>query len=169
MVLRAFVEVRMEAQPDLDGVHYSDLFERYVYGVKDKPRRELADWLPDYFFRTPSGGYRLPQSEDEGRAKATARAAGVNRRIKRYLAYIRQGVAIPARERQGAATLAEWVRQCKRTGLYEEGKLLYEQGGLTLDALSEEQQVEMEEDYGTCVRMLERTGGAQAAKRGRKR
>ena len=167
-VLRTAIEARMVADPDLDGMHYSDLFERYVYGVKDKSRRELADWLLDYFFRTPSGGYRPPQSAEEEQAKVTARAAGVNRRVKRYLAYIKQGVAIPERERQSPATLVEWVRQCKRTGLYEEGKHLYEQGGLTLDGLSEEQQVEVEEDYGTCVRMLARTAAAPKAKRGKK-
>ncbi len=160
-MLGAFVEARMQAQPDLDGVHYSHLFENYIHSVKDKPRRELADWLADYFFRSASGSYRLPESEEEEQAKTSARAAGVNRHIKRYLAYIKQGVAIPERDRQGAATLAEWVRKCKRTGLYDEGKLLYEQGGLTLDALSEEHQVEVEEDYATCVRMLERTGSVQ--------
>ena len=38
--------------------------------------------------------------------------------------------------------------------MYEQGRLLYEQGGLILDHLTEEQQVNVQEDYGVCVRKL---------------
>ena len=51
--------------------------------------------------------------------------------------------------------LAEWIRHCKRTGLYEEGKLLFERGGLDLHALSEELAVDVEEDYQVCARAAE--------------
>jgi len=54
-------------------------------------------------------------------------------------------------------TVAEWIRHSKRSGIYEQGKLLYEKGGLNLDNLPEEVQVNVEEDYQVCVRMLERT------------
>jgi hypothetical protein len=136
----------LEANPELEGVHYSDLFERYVYAVHDKPRRTLAEWLPDYFYKTPSGTYRLPATPEEEKARAEARARGTTRRIKRYLFFVRQGVAIPDRERPRDATLAEWIRQCKLAGLYEEGVLLYEKGGLNLDHLQEEAMVNVEED-----------------------
>jgi len=56
-------------------------------------------------------------------------------------------------------TLIEWLRYCKRSGLYEQGKLLYEKGGLNLDNLTEEAMVNVEEDYQVCVRMLARAGG----------
>jgi hypothetical protein len=92
------------------GVHYSDLFEDYVYTVKDKPRRPLVEWLLDYFFKTDSGTYRLPASEEEERLKADGRQKGTMRRVMRYLAFLEQGVAIPERERQNDATLAEWIR-----------------------------------------------------------
>ena len=46
----------------------------------------LGDWLLDYFYKTATGTYRLPESEEEREAKAKARAAGTNRQIKRYLA-----------------------------------------------------------------------------------
>jgi hypothetical protein len=69
---------------------------------------------------------------------------------------VRHGLAIPQRERPGDATLAAWLRHCRRAGLYEQGKLLYEQGGLRLNRLSEEAQVAVEEDYGVCVRRLAR-------------
>ena len=156
-----------------DGVHYSDLFEHYLYAVKDKPRRSLADWLPDYFFKTEDGTWRLPVDEDERELKEQARASGENRRIKRYAAMLLAGVAVPKEKVPSAATLAEWIRHAKRSGLYEAGKLLYERGGLDTSKLSEEQQVEVEEDYQVCVRALQRAAGGDAPtttkKRGRKK
>lgn len=133
------------------GVHYSDLFEQYIYAVKDKPRRLLADILPDYFYKTDDGTWRLPASEEERQAKARARAAGLGRRVKRYLAMLQAGAAIPDQDRQSDATLAQWLRYCKRAGLFAEGKLLYEKGGLNPDTLSEEAQVGVEEDYMACI------------------
>jgi hypothetical protein len=162
--LAAFIKSYRQKHPHEEGVHYSDLFERYIYVVaaNDKPRRHLADWLPDYFYKTEDGTWRLPASAEEERLKAEGRAHGTNRRIKRYLAYLQQGVAVPAKERPSDATLAEWIRACKRAGLYEQGKLLYERGGLRLEHLSEEAQVNIEEDYHICVRMLARTAGGKA-------
>ncbi len=152
-----------------EGVHYSDLFEHYLYAVKDKPRRSLADWLPDYFFKTEDGTWRLPVDDDERELKATARASGENRRIKRYAAMLQAGVAVPKERMPSAATLAEWIRHAKRSGLYEAGKLLYERGGLDASKLSEEQQVEVEEDYQVCVRALQRAAGGEVATTGKKR
>ncbi|MGI6436339.1 MAG: hypothetical protein ACOX0F_13505 [Syntrophomonadaceae bacterium] len=57
------------------------------------------------------------------------------------------------------ATLAEWIRQCKLTGLYAEGKTLFEKGGLDLNHLSEETAVNVEEDYMVCLRLLFRADG----------
>ena len=109
--------------------------------------------------------YRLPVDEAEAKAKDEARASGVHRRIKRFLAYLTNSSIVPDRERPNAATLADWIRHCKRTGLYEQGKLLYEHGGLNLDHLSEETAVDVEEDYQVCTRMLTRAGGEQPKKR----
>ena len=66
-------------------------------------------------------------------------------------------MSVPERERPSDATLAEWIRHCKRAGSYEQGKILYEKGGLNLDALPEETMVNVEEDYQVCVRMLARS------------
>jgi len=169
--VRGFVERKLAAEPTAQGIHYSDIFEHYVYSVKEKPRRALADWLLDYFYKTDAGTYRPPLSEEEEQLKAQARAAGTNRRIRRYVAYLQQGIAIPERERPGSADLAGWIRQCKRNGLYEYGRLLYERGGLDLDQLSEEQQVEVDEDYQTCIRMLARAAAAspESKRRGRRK
>jgi hypothetical protein len=166
--IRDFIAKYLAKNPELEGVHYSDLFEHYVYTVKDKPRRQLAEWLLDYFYKTESGTYRLPMSEQEEQAKAEGRAKGTNRRIKRYVAYLQQGVAVPERERPNDATLVEWIRHCRRSALYEQGKLLYEKGGLNLDNLPEEVIVNVEEDYQVCVRLLARGVGSDSVKKPRR-
>ena len=152
--IKKYISKRLKDDPSLDGIHYSDLFEHYIYAVKDKPRRALAECLPDYFFKTVSGTWRLPQSDEEEKLKSDVRYKGTNRKIKHYIAYLEQGVPVPDKERPNDATLAEWIRQCKRSGLFEQGKLLYEKGGLNLDNFTEEAMVEVEEDYQVCVRSL---------------
>jgi hypothetical protein len=121
-----FIKEHFKKHPGDEGVHYSDLFENYIYAVKDKPRRQMAEFLPDYFYKTEQGTWRLPASEEEERAKREARVKGLGRRVKRYIAQLKQGAVIPDHERPNDATLAEWIRHCKRAGLYEQGKLLYE-------------------------------------------
>jgi hypothetical protein len=46
----------------------------------------------------------------------------------------------------------DWLRQCRRAGLYEQGRAIYEKGGLSLANLDDEQQIEAEDDYRICVR-----------------
>jgi hypothetical protein len=155
-----------------EGVHYSDLFQHFLYNVKDKPRRPLADWLPDYFYKTEDGTWRIPADDDERELKTQTRASGTNRRIKRFASMLEAGIAIPAKQVPTSASLAEWIRHAKRAGLYEIGKLLYERGSLDMDRLSEQIQVEVEEDYQVCVRALQRAAGGTVdlgKKRGRRK
>jgi DNA modification methylase/predicted RNA-binding Zn-ribbon protein involved in translation (DUF1610 family) len=166
--LGAFIKGFLKKNPGDEGVHYSDLFEHYIYAVKDKPRRQLAEFLPDYFYKTAQGTWRLPASEEEEKAKHEARVKGLGRRVKRYIAQLELGAAIPDHERPNDATLAEWIRHCKRAGLYEQGKLLYEKGGLNPDNLPEEAMVGVEEDYQVCARMLAREA-SEPKRRGRKK
>ncbi len=154
-IIGNFLAQWLRKHPEQEGVHYSDIFEHYLYAVKDKPRRPLKDWLQDYFYATSSGTYRLPDTEEEKAAKAQDRQAGTNRHIKRYLAYIQQGLTIPASERPSNGTLVEWIRHCRRSSTYEQGRLLFEKGGLDLNQLSEEQQVEVGEDYQICLRRVQ--------------
>jgi DNA modification methylase len=168
--LEQFIKKWLKENPHREGVHYSDLFECYIYAVKEKPRRQLIDWLPDYFYKTLEGTYRLPASDEERSAKEETRSSGQNRRIKRYVSYLENGLPVPEKERPSDATLAEWIRTCKRSGMYARGKYLYEQGGLNLDKLSEEAAVNVEEDYLVCVRSLSREqAGQKQAKRTRKK
>jgi len=71
----------------------------------------------------------------------------------------REGVPVPEKERPGDATLAEWIGQCKLTGLYLEGKTIFEKGGLDLNHFSEEAQVNDEENYHVRLRLLVRSDG----------
>ena len=162
--MRGFIETALKQHPEWEGVHYNELFEHYVYAVRDKPRRPLAEWLLDYFYKTGDGTYRPPASDEEEHIKTEGRARGLSRRIKRYLAYLQQGVAVPDAERPTDSTLAGWIRHCKRAGMYEQGRLLYEHGGLDLDRLSEADIVDIEEDYQVCLHMLRREGAEKGAK-----
>lgn len=135
-----------------EGVHYSDLFEHYL-PVKEKPRRLLQDWLPEFFFKTSAGTWRPPLSDEERAQKQALRAGGSLRRIKRFVHALEEGVPPAARDLPASlADAADWIRQCRRAGLYVYGRALYERGGFDFGTLSAEAQVEVEEDYQVCVR-----------------
>ena len=153
-LIRKFIEDYLMMHIELEGVHYSDIFEHYIYTVKDKPRRELFDWLLDYFYLTGEGTYRLPQTAEEERVKAEGRSRGMNRTIRRYIAFINHNVPIPEDEKPDNASLFGWVLHCRRSGLFSEGKLLYERGGLVLDEFGEQELVELDEAYQVCVKMV---------------
>jgi hypothetical protein len=141
-----------EASKVSEGIHYSDLFEQYL-GVKDKPRRLLADWLPEHFIKTADGAWRPPADDAERVQLAALRATGSLRRIKRFAAALLDGVPPAERDRPaGPADAADWLRQCRRAGLYELGRAIYERGGFDFGALGEEARVAVEEEYEVCVR-----------------
>jgi hypothetical protein len=149
--LTKFTSYYLKEKPELEGVHYSDLFAHYL-PVNDKPRRLLADWLPEYFIKTPSGTWRLP-NKDESNQLVELREAGTLRRIKRFANALIEGVPVRAQDRPGSdVDLLNWLRQCRRAGLYEQGKTIYEKGGLNSANLNEEQEIEAEDDYRICAR-----------------
>lgn len=164
-----FVTEFLQKHPENEGVHYSDLFENYIYAVKDKPRRALVDWLLDYFYKTDEGTYRLPITDEEKKIKSEGRAKGIARRIRHYIAHLEQGIPIREQDRPSDTTLADWLRHCRRAGMYEQGKVLYEKGGIRIDHLSENQQVAIDEDYTVCVRNLARGVGKAPATTKRKK
>jgi hypothetical protein len=149
--LGIFMATHFKAHPEQEGVHYSDLFEKFL-PVRDKPRRLMADWLPEYFIKTPSGTWRLPDKEEAGQL-AKLREAGTLRRIKRFANTLIDGVPVLEKDRSGSdVNLLDWLRQCRRAGLYEQGRAIYEKGGLNLANLADEQQIEAEDDYRICAR-----------------
>lgn len=161
--LEKFIGEYLDRMPEVEGVHYSDLFEQYL-PVRDKPRRLLADWLPEYFIKCPTGTWRLP-NVDEGKQLAQLREAGTLRRIKRFANALIDGVPVREKDRPGSdVDLLDWLRQCRRAGLYEQGRAIYEKGGLNSANLTDEQQIEAEDDYRICVRR----GSSEEAKPKRK-
>jgi hypothetical protein len=92
-------------------------------------------------------------AEEERAQKAALRTTGTLRRIKRFARAPLGGAPPAQRDRpENAATAADWPRQCRRAGLHEIGRALYEKGGFSFDGLGEEEQLEGEEDYPICVR-----------------
>ena len=152
--LEKFMNKHLAKHPEVEGVHYSDLFEQIIsISVEDRPRRLFENWLPEYFFKTPEGTWRPPADEAERQQKAAIREAGTLRRMKRFANALLEGVPVREQDRPDSArTLAEWIRQCRRAGLYEQGRIMYEKGGLDLDRLEEDEQIEVEDDYRICVK-----------------
>jgi len=153
--LEIFMARYLSENPEEAGVHYSDLFEQYL-PVKDKPRRMLQEWLPEFFYKTAEGTWRPPANESERAELAALRSSGLLRRVKRFGNALLDGT--PPHERdlpESPATLADWVRQCRRAGLYDIGRVLYEKSGIKFDGLDEVALVELEEDYQVCVRRSE--------------
>ena len=150
--LETFMKSYLKKHPGEGGVHYSNLFEEYL-PIGDKPRRLLQDWLFEYFYKTEDGTWRPPANEDERQIKIALRLSGELRHIKRFANALSEGVPPSERDRpSNAATLAEWIYQCRRAGLYEVGRVLYERGGLRFDSLSEERELQVEEDNQLCVK-----------------
>ncbi len=163
--LETYMATHLRKHPEDEGVHYSDLFEQYL-PIADKPRRLIADWLPEYFFKTAAGTWRPPADDRERDQKTALRQTGTLRRIKRFANALIDGVPVRDKDRPGNDhTLADWIRQCRRAGLFEQGRALYEKGGLKLDQLNETEQIEVEDDYRICVRR----GAAAEAKPKRQR
>ncbi|MCI0726506.1 MAG: site-specific DNA-methyltransferase [Chloroflexi bacterium] len=150
--LEAFMQAHLSENPDETGIHFSDLFEQNLY-VQDKPRRVLKEWLPEFFFRTEAGTWRPPANKEEREQKAALRSTGTLRRIKRFGNALLEGVPPAERDRpENVATAGGWIRQCRRAGLYELGRALYEKGGFNFADLGDEDMLGVEEDYQICVR-----------------
>jgi hypothetical protein len=165
--LGKFISSYLKKKPENEGVHYSDLFEQYL-PIQDKPRRVPVEWLPEFFIKTASGTWRLPDKE-EAPHLAKLREAGTLRRIKRFANALIEGVPIRDKDRPGSdVDLLDWLRQCRRAGLYEQGKAIYEKGGMNSANLTDEQQIEAEDDYRICARR-ESTEEAKPKRKSRKK
>jgi hypothetical protein len=110
------------------------------------------------------GNWRPPLTEAEKAEKSTSRQQAVRRKIQRLCKLLEGGAAIPEGQQADTPTLVEWIGYCRRAGLHAQGELLFRRGGLSLDELSEADQVSVQEDYDVCVRALERAGVAKATK-----
>jgi hypothetical protein len=110
----------------------------------------------------------LPNSEEEHQL-LSLREVGTLRRIKRFANALIDGVPVRDKDRpSGDVDLLDWLRQCRRAGLYDQGKAIYEKGGLNSASLTEEQQVEAEDDYRICARRGSTNEAKPKHRRGKK-
>jgi len=144
------------AEWEQQALDYSQIFEFYVAAVNPKPKARLEEILEDYCYQTDEGNWRPPLTEQEKLEKGSERQQAVRRKIQRFCKLLETGDGIPDAQRPDAQTLADWIRHCRRTGSHAQGRLLYERGGLDTNALNEQAQVDVEEDYQVCVKHLER-------------
>lgn len=155
--LEGFMREYLRTNPEKLGVHYSDLFEQVVM-LSERPRRDMADWLWDYFIKTDEGTWRPPATEEEREEKRRQRATGAIRKIKSFAKALDRGDEIPKRLRPDSdRTLADWIRQARRAGLYQQGRSLFEKGGLNLSRLQEADEnlaMDVNEDYRYCLKQL---------------
>ncbi len=151
-VIEKYMVDYLKKKPYETGVHYSDIFENYL-PVGDKPRRLIQEWMWDYFYKTPEGKWRPPATDEEREEKAKLRQSGIYRKIKRFANALIKEVPIREKDRPGSGMeMADWVRECRRAGLYEHGRAIFEKGGMNIENLDEERRLELEEDYEICVR-----------------
>jgi hypothetical protein len=79
------------------------------------------------------------------------------RKIKRFGNALLEGVPPYDRDNpENASDLAGWVRQCRRSGLYELGCIIYEKSGMSFDSLDEASLLDLEEDYQVRARRSEK-------------
>jgi len=147
---------KLQAQIDewsQNALHYTLIYEFYL-SLVPKPRMPLVEVLEDFFTLTDHGNWRPPATDAERAEKAALRSQASHRHIRRYCRMLAAGQVIPPDQQPDSLALVEWIRYCKRAGLYAEGKLLFERGGLTLESLPEEAQINVEEDYQVCARII---------------
>lgn len=154
--LEAFMVAYLKKNSDKTGVHYSDMFEQIL--TMDRPRREMAEWLWDYFYKTEEGTWRPPETEEERLEKRQQRTTGALRKIKSFAKLLDESAPVPPRLKPDSdRTLADWIRQARRAGLFAQGKTLFEKGGLNLSKLEQADEnlaMDVNEDYQFCVKQL---------------
>ena len=72
----------------------------------------------------------------DGTRRGALRETGTLRRTKRFANALMGGVPVRDKDRPGGdVDLLDWLRQCRRAGLYEQGRAIYDKGGLNLAEL----------------------------------
>lgn len=156
--IERFMGDRMESAALTEVEFYDILFfylTNYLRGKTRElaPMRRLPEILEDYFIRGKKG-YRPPQTDDERTLLKEARDKGLSRSIRRYIRHLTQASPFPEDKKPDTSTLADWIKHCRRVGMYREGIILYEKGGLVVSKLSERQVVDLNDDYRICKRRI---------------
>lgn len=158
--IEKFMKERLEKTGLREVEFYDALFfylAKYLRGKTRElaPMRRFPEILEDYFIRTTKG-YRPPQTDDERAVLKEDRQKGTSRQIRRYVRHLVQGLPLPEEKKPDAQTIADWIKHCRRVGMYQEGAILYEKGGLIISKLPEKKIVDIEEDYKICKRRSKR-------------
>jgi hypothetical protein len=95
-------------------------------------------------------------SEHEYRKRLREERLQRRREIERYITSLTMELSPPLRDHPDAETFVLWMRECRRTEMYEAGRVLYEKGPICLTMLTEHQQVSVAEDYMVCMRIISR-------------
>lgn len=149
--IEAYVQSRLNGSSkpfrlggNLRGTEFYDVLWFYMTRyMRDKraaelPRRNLADFLGDYLVRFRASDkwlYRPPDAKEE-EDLAAGRRSGLGRRIRAFVSAIQQrDHSYLEQHRPDARTLVVWLRHCAQFGLYEEGRVLFEGSGVTVQQM----------------------------------
>jgi 16S rRNA G966 N2-methylase RsmD len=146
---------KLELGGRLAGIEFYDAlffyFTKYMRGKKANqlPRRNLAEFLAEYLIRFSDGEkwlYRPPEGREETDLR-TARRSGLGRRIRAFVNALRESDRLFIEShRPDVRTFVEWLRYCAAVGYFEEGAVLFEDAGFTVDQLQSVTINEVEEE-----------------------
>ena len=139
------VEICMAVEENFDIDEIPDSIAEEIVGEVSS-----VAMLCDYVAQHITPDYLRKRIEKRSRAKAVSPS-----KVRRLCKLIQNGEAIPAGLLPDAPTMAAWILYCKRNGLFAEGVILYEQGDIDTDKLSDDCAVRLEEDYRICKRRVE--------------
>ncbi len=115
-------------------------------------RGDLTDWLPEHVFKITEGNMRPPVNRQERAEDGFASDWHTTAEQAVRQRHDRRRAGSGQRSFWQRLDLLDRLRQRRRAGLCEQGKAISETGGLNLAHLTDEQQIEAEDDYRMCVR-----------------
>lgn len=100
--------------------------------------------------------YYASHPEAEKRIRERAALRRMHKKIQRYTCFLEGTDSVSLKKHPDTGTLCLWIRECRRAGMYKDGRILFEKGDICFDLLPETQTIELFEDYTICIRSLKR-------------
>ncbi|MDD2709254.1 MAG: DNA methyltransferase [Verrucomicrobiae bacterium] len=135
---------RLELGGALAGIEFYDAlffyFTKYMKGKKASqlPKRNLAGFLEEYLIHFQDGDkwlYRAPEGREIEELRK-ARQSGLGRRIRAFANALRDNDRqFIDQHRPDVRTFVEWMRYCAAFGRNEDGAVLFDKGGFTVNEL----------------------------------
>jgi len=100
--------------------------------------------------------YYASHPEAVKRIRERARLRRMHKKIQRYSCFLEGTGSVSLKKHPDTGTLCIWIRECRRAGMYKDGRILFEKGDICFDDLPETQKIELFEDYIICMRTLKR-------------